>query len=463
MRMMDDRNSLGFLVLLSMLVAAPVSFAGIDVNMVLNDGGFVSFDHFRSALVLTNPDPLVPDAQIFGILEILGAYYFWPDFTTEVGWGTDDIETGTTTIVFLEFDFPDIDDVIPFGPMMFWGAWYVSAEAYGYDVREFWLDDEHKWTPTPASSPGATNTPGPNPSSTPTPGLYEPGDLYSVDGITGNMRFAPPTGPGGFLQGSPANEPCRNEIDGVQFRHVLTRAIAVMETEVTRQMWADLKSVQPDLMDDPSFPDLGPTMAHPVQNATWTQAVLFANLLSLQSGYSRCYYADENFTVPVNLQNYLGPVFCDFNANGYRLPSEGEWEYFTRAGTTGIFPFDEGQYSTATCDYCTPGLLPALEAHCVYCANVPSESEVVGSKLANPWNLKDTLGNVWEWCWDKGAYEYPEGEQTNYTGPSEGYYRVYRGGGFYCFPRYCRSGNRSGYYPDFTSPELGFRLVRTII
>ena len=68
-----------------------------------------------------------------------------------------------------------------------------------------------------------------------------------------------------------------------------------METEASRQMGTDLKSFQPALMDDPSIADQSPTMAHPGQDATWFETVLFANLLSLQNGYTVCYYADETF------------------------------------------------------------------------------------------------------------------------------------------------------------------------
>ncbi len=140
--------------------------AAIDVDMELNNAGFISFDHFRSAVVMTNPDAPLPDAQIFGVLEILGSYYFWPEFTTDVRWDIEDIETGVTTIVLLEFDFPDIDAFVPFGPMYFWGAYYMDAADYGYDVEEFWMDGAHKWTPTPT---GPTATPTNTPPCTPYP------------------------------------------------------------------------------------------------------------------------------------------------------------------------------------------------------------------------------------------------------------------------------------------------------
>ena len=77
-----------------------------------------------------------------------------------------------------------------------------------------------------------------------------------------------------------------------------------METEITRQMWADLLGEQPSLPADPSHTTYSPTLAHPVQQNTWYESVLFANLLSLENGYTRCYYTDAGFTTPIDASNY---------------------------------------------------------------------------------------------------------------------------------------------------------------
>ena len=544
-----------------MLTVAFLGFQGaagadVDVEMQLNDGGFVSFDHFQAQLILNNDDRVVPDAEIFGLLEILGEYYYWPDYSVAVNFQIMDIEEGEMSLTFLEFDFPDIDDVIPFGPMAFWGAWYVDQDEYGYDVKAFWLDSEHKWTPTPPSpspvpsltptpspsksptptfspsptpspsfSPSPTSTPTPFPTSTPTPfptatpshtpvpstytvtpspppdtptqipptqtveptgtatpqatptsdptgtpiptftpGGQNPGDLVSVDEIIGNMRYVPATGPEGFIQGSPEEEPCRLSNEE-QFVHKISRNIAVMETEVTRQMWIDLKAVQSTLPDDPSLADFSPTLNHPVQQVTWYEVILFANLLSLQNEFTQCYYKDAAFTIPIDSGNYsTGPYFCNFDADGYRLATEGEWEYTCRGGTLGAFSVDEPEYLEDSCGepYCVLGKFPDLEEFCWFCANAPSLSVIVGTRMANPWNLKDMHGNVNEWCWDWYSAAYPMENQSDYSGPETGSYRVVRGGSWFDKARYCRSAFRGSISPELRLRDLGFRLVRVV-
>ena len=432
-------------------VAPALVAANIDVEMRLNDAGFVSFDHFKAVLCLYNRGFMKPDVSIFGILEIMGEYFFWPSFATEVDFRVLDIESGESILPFLEFDFPDIDEFIPFGPVVFWGAWFMDMQTWNCDFQNFWLGHEHKWTPSP------TNTPTPAP--TPTP-MYPQGDLFSIEPIVGNMRFI---SAGTFTQGSPDSEPCREAGEGLQFVHTLTKNIAVMETEVSRQMWALLEAAQPTLSNDPSYDLTSPGPNYPVQNNTWYESVLFANLLSLQNGFPQCYYKDPYFTTPVDATNYDidDIIHCKFVADGYRLPTEGEWEYFARAGTSGPFSCDEPNYDSNSCEECLEEWHPILEFFCVFCANAIGRTEHVGSKLPNPWNLKDVHGNVREWCWDWYA-NYPTGTVIDYVGPDSGRYRAFRGGCWNARPHRCRSAHRLCLNPSYGSNTLGFRLVRTV-
>ncbi|MGB3975587.1 MAG: formylglycine-generating enzyme family protein [bacterium] len=462
-------------ILMWCLLPSADAVVDIDVEMRLNDGGFISFDHFKAELYLNNHGAVTPGATIFGILEVLGEYFFWPLFLQEVDFEIHDIYPDESYILFLEFDFENIDEFIPFGPIVFWGAWFLDMDTWNYDFQDFWLDSAHKWTPTPSYTPDPTQTPTsvptwtpyptytpyptntPTPTSTPTP-PFEPGELYALDQIVGNMLFVRA---GSFTQGSPDEEPCRGSYEA-QFTHILTRNLAVMETEVSRQMWADLKSVQGTLPDDPTNTYYSPSMNHPVQEITWYESVLFANLLSLANGFTRCYYTDAGYTISVTASNYTtGPFYCNFNANGYRLPTEGEWEYFCRAGTSGSFSCYEPNYNPSNCDSCTPGTHLTLLQYSVYCANNPGKAEVVGSKLPNPWNLRDVHGNVWEWCWDWYA-DYPTGTVTDYVGPGSGSRRISRGGSWYSSARSCRSAFRNWGTPSGSYNNLGFRLVRTV-
>ena len=291
-------------------------------------------------------------------------------------------------------------------------------------------------------------------------GVLIQSQVYAEDSIVGILRFVPN---GFFTQGSPADEPCRNG-DETQFTHTLTRHLAVMETEVTRQMWADLRAEQPSLPADPTITTYGAGLSNPVQNNTWYEAVLFANLLSLQQGLTRCYYADAGFTTPIDATNYTaGNYHCDFAATGYRLLTEGEWEYCCRAGTTTTFWIAEPNFTSGTCGTSSPGLFAALETAAWFVDNSSSlnASSPAGTKAANPWGLYDIHGNVWEWCWDRYG-TYPAGSTTDHAGATSGSDRVYRGGGWGNIALYCRSADRLSSSPNNRSHNIGFRLARSL-
>ncbi len=434
-------------ILTGLFGALPCSAQSVDFELRLNDGGFVSFDPFEVEIVFRNSGDVLPDARVFAILEVFGEFFFWPDFSSRFDYEVMDILAGETNLTVLNFTFPDIDDFIPLGPLYFWGAWFQEQDNQGIDVIEFWLDEDHKWTPTP---PPLTPTPT-SPPMTPTP-FDQPGAIYAVDPIVGNLRCIPS---GSFVQGSPETEPCRvtNE---TQFDHALSRNMAGMETEVSVRMWEFLRAVQPSL----PFKDGYSEDRRPIKFVTWHEAILFANLLSQYGGYPRCYYSDPQMTVPIDGTNYLeGQYYCDFDATGYRLPTEGEWEYICRAGTTGAFSCEEPDYNAENCDSCDAGVHPVLEQYCIYCAS-DLGIQAAGSRLPNPWNFYDMHGNVFEWCWDWSG-PYPE-SGTDFTGAATGFYRVARGGSYAHEASLARSAFRAGILPHIPLNHLGFRLVRTI-
>ncbi len=146
-------------------------------------------------------------------------------------------------------------------------------------------------------------------------------------------------------------------------------------------------------------------------------------------------------------QNFIRRLNAMAGENAYRLPTEAEWEYACRAGTTTKYSF---------------GGDPAnLGTYAWYGANASGVTHIVGQKLPNAWGLYDMHGNVWEWCNDWYG-EYSSSSANDPEGPSEGSYRVLRGGGFYSDGSYCRSADRYYFYPDGSLYSSGFRVVRVL-
>lgn len=159
----------------------------------------------------------------------------------------------------------------------------------------------------------------------------------------------------------------------------------------------------------------------PVVNISWKDAVVFCNLLSQKSGLTPCYsIGSDGETVQWNVE-----------ADGYRLPTEAEWQYACKAGTSGY------QYGK-------------LDQIAWYNDNSQGMLHKVGSKEPNAWGLYDMLGNVWEWCWD--IYD----EQVY------GSYRVFRGGSWAEEARGCGATCRRRSHPTFRIEDLGFRLARSL-
>ncbi|HET6247268.1 MAG TPA: SUMF1/EgtB/PvdO family nonheme iron enzyme [Tepidisphaeraceae bacterium] len=186
-------------------------------------------------------------------------------------------------------------------------------------------------------------------------------------------------------------------------------------------------------------PSKKPGKQNPVERIQWIDAAKFCNKCSDLDGLSPCY----------NLQTWE----CDFNADGYRLPTEAEWEYACRAGTQTRYFFGDDAADAPRYMWCKPE--SAGLAH------------PVGRKQANPWGLNDMLGNVWEWCndwYDAGAYQ--QSSSSDPHGPVSGKQRVLRGGAWDCTADICTPERRSKEFPLFTdacfgADTYGFRRVRT--
>ena len=224
--------------------------------------------------------------------------------------------------------------------------------------------------------------------------------------------------PGTFVMGSPSSEPGRWSDEGPQHEVTIAQGFYLGKYELTQGQWESVMGTTP-----------------------WV-------------GHSSVQEAPNNPAVWISwdqVQTLIDSLNAAESSEVYRLPTEAEWEYACRAGTTTRWSFgdDESQ----------------LGRYAWYRDNARNAGEdyayEVGLKLPNPWGVYDMHGNVWEWVQDRYAIVYPSSSQVDPTGPSMGKYRVARGGFFGCSAQCTRSADRIHDWTDGYGHYLGARLLRT--
>ena len=224
-----------------------------------------------------------------------------------------------------------------------------------------------------------------------------------------------------YMKALPAEQP--------QHRVRISRPFYMAAYQVTQAEYQRVMSKNPSFFSaqgggkaDLASPD---TSRHPVESVSWLDAVEFCRVLS---------------ALPQEVAA----------RRVYRLPTEAEWEYACRAGSTGLYCFGDNR--------------TMLEEYAWCDSNIGRTTRAVGQKKPNRWGLYDVHGNVWEWCADwYGTDYYKSSPLMDPPGPATGSDRTVRGGGWISYATEgCRSAFRLGYSPTFAYRDIGFRVVMEV-
>jgi len=229
---------------------------------------------------------------------------------------------------------------------------------------------------------------------------------------------------------------------------VMVSSFMMNKYEVTQSQYQTVMGTNPSWYNaNDDAPDC------PVEQVSWYDVLVFCNRLSMQEGLTPVYTISGSTdpsvwgSVPLTSSSTWNAATMNLAANGYRLPTEAEWEYATRGGTTTTYYWGE---STAD---------ETISPYEWYAYNSTNNTHGVGQKTPNAYGLCDMLGNVSEWCWDWFG-TYPSEVQTDPVGPFSGSYRILRGGSIGGTWATLRSAYRDCLDPEYRSHIFGFRVVR---
>ena len=269
--------------------------------------------------------------------------------------------------------------------------------------------------------------------------------LCGEDGLQHQLRYIPA---GLFKMGAAADDQEAFDVEKPRHSVAISAPFWMGAAPVTQRLYAEVMKTNPSRYT---------ILSCPVDNVRWIDALIFCNRLSRREGLSPCYPIDEKLEKKLLLlQSAEDPLLRSLleqhphdHADGYRLPTEAEWEYAARSNQDSLYSGGDELSDVGW-----------------YYDNSAEQSHPVCQKAPNAFGLYDMSGNVWEWCWDSWD-EQPYSNDSaalihNSLCQNVGVKRITRGGSWYDSPQSSRITHRLAGDVLYRDPGQGFRVVRTV-